>query len=108
MLLSGTHLLSLGFPLILLSAAFVPNDGTLSTQDPTTTSPPAHLSSERSPSMSYSQEVALWPEGSQVLVDGMKALAHEDWALTHPSYLLYSPRVNTSKAAILVFLGGRI
>lgn len=106
MLLSGTHLLSLGFPLILLSAAFAPNDGTLSTQDPTTTSPPAHISSERSPSMSYSQEVALWPEGSQVLVDGMKALAHEDWALTHPSYLLYSPRVNTSKAAILVFPGG--
>lgn len=54
----------------------------------------------------YSQEVPLWPEGSQVLLDGTRALAHEKWALTRPTYLVYSPKLNSSRSAILVFPGG--
>ena len=52
------------------------------------------------------QEIPLWPEGSRVLQQGIEALAGEKWAITHPSFLLYSPRVNSTRAAILVFPGG--
>jgi len=58
------------------------------------------------PTVGYSQEVPLWPEGSKVLLDGMRALAHEKWAWTRPTYLLYPPKVNSSRTAILVFPGG--
>ena len=52
------------------------------------------------------REVPLWPEGSRVLQEGIKALAGETWAITHPSFLLYAPRVNSTRSAILVFPGG--
>jgi len=58
------------------------------------------------PEPSYAEEVPLWPADSRVLQDGIKALAHEKWALTHPSYLVYPPKVNSARAAILVFAGG--
>lgn len=51
-------------------------------------------------------EVPLWPEGSKVLQDGVRELAKEKNALTHPSFLLYSPRASRSRAAVLVFPGG--
>ncbi len=54
----------------------------------------------------YSQEVPLWPEDSKVLQDGIKELADEKWPITHPSFLLYSPRVNSARSAVLVFAGG--
>ena len=54
----------------------------------------------------YSQEVPLWPEGSQVLLDGIKKLSNEKWPTTHPSFLLYSPRINSTRSAVLVFPGG--
>ena len=52
------------------------------------------------------REVPIWPEGSDVLQQGVKALAHERYALTHPSLLIYSPAASTSRAAALVFPGG--
>jgi acetyl esterase/lipase len=58
------------------------------------------------PSASYAQEVPLWPAESKVLMDGIEALAKEDWALTHPSFLLYPSRQNPPGAAVLVFPGG--
>src|SRR5687768_17412796 len=63
-------------------------------------------SADTSPAVSYSKEVSLWPENSRVLQDGIKALAHEEWALTHPSFLVYPPQVNSARPAILVFPGG--
>lgn len=59
-----------------------------------------------SPTVSYSQEVPLWPEDSRVIQDGIKALAHEKWSISRPSFLLYSPKVNSARSAILVFPGG--
>lgn len=55
---------------------------------------------------SYAMEVPLWPAESKVLTDGIEALAKEDWALTHPSFLLYPSRQNPPGAAVLVFPGG--
>lgn len=52
------------------------------------------------------REVSLWPEDSKVLKDGMKALAEERSALTHPSFLLYAPTKRSSRSAVLVFPGG--
>lgn len=63
-------------------------------------SPGTSLAAGRQP------EVPLWPAGSQVLQDGIRALADEKGALTHPSFLLYSPKVNSTRSAILVFPGG--
>ncbi|WP_312238016.1 alpha/beta hydrolase [Stenotrophomonas sp.] len=54
----------------------------------------------------YSEEVPLWPEDSQVLKDGIRALAREEWALTRPTVLVYRPRRNPVHAAVLVFPGG--
>lgn len=59
-----------------------------------------------SPTISYSREVPLWPEHSKVLLGGINALAGEKWPLTHPSFLVYSPKVNSKRSAILVFPGG--
>lgn len=58
------------------------------------------------PSASYATEVPLWPAESKVLMDGIEALAKEDGALTHPSFLLYPSRQNPPGAAVLVFPGG--
>ena len=55
---------------------------------------------------SQSREVPLWPEGSRVLQAGIDALKGEQWAITHPSFLLYPPKVNSTRSAILVFPGG--
>jgi acetyl esterase/lipase len=54
----------------------------------------------------HSREVPLWPEDSKVLQDGMKALAKETGALTHPTFLLYAPKHSSSRSAVLVFPGG--
>ena len=54
----------------------------------------------------HSLEVPLWPEHSRVLQEGIRELADEKWAITHPSFLLYAPKVNTTRAAVLVFAGG--
>jgi len=55
---------------------------------------------------SHPREVPLWPEGSRVLQQGIDALSGERWAVTHPSFLLYPPKVNSTRSAILVFPGG--
>ena len=51
-------------------------------------------------------EVPLWPEDSQVLQDGIRELAAYEWASTHPFFLLYAPKVNSTRTAVLVFPGG--
>lgn len=56
--------------------------------------------------MGHSREVPLWPESSRVLHEGISALTGKEWAVTHPTFLLYSPRVNSTRSAILVFPGG--
>ncbi|MCD9029088.1 hypothetical protein LDO26_12840 [Luteimonas sp. BDR2-5] len=58
------------------------------------------------PSMAYWREIPLWPEDSPVLQAGIEALAHESWALTHPSILVYRPAERSTHAAVLVFPGG--
>ena len=52
------------------------------------------------------QEIALWPEGSSVLQEGIRELTGKQNAVTHPSMLLYPPRARSSRAAVLVFPGG--
>ncbi len=56
--------------------------------------------------VAHSREVPLWPEDSQVLKDGIRELAGEEWALTRPTFLVYQPQKTTTRAAILVFPGG--
>lgn len=63
--------------------------------------------------VSYSQEVSIWPEGSKVLVDGIKKIAEDkdsahNPALTidHPTFLLYSPKTHSTRSAVIVFPGG--
>jgi acetyl esterase/lipase len=51
-------------------------------------------------------EVPLWPEDSQVLRDGMRELAAYEGASTRSSLLLYAPKVNSTRSAVLVFPGG--
>ncbi|MEJ2790541.1 MULTISPECIES: alpha/beta hydrolase [unclassified Pseudoxanthomonas] len=52
------------------------------------------------------QEVPLWPDESPVLQDGIRVLAKEEWAITHPTLLVYSPQLTTKSPAILIFPGG--
>lgn len=52
------------------------------------------------------REVPLWPEGSSILQQGIRALAGKKYAITHPSLLIYSPAESSSRAAALVFPGG--
>lgn len=66
----------------------------------------AVCASGTSPAAGYSREVPLWPEGSRVLRNGIAALASEKNAVTHPSFLLYSPKGRSTRSAILVFPGG--
>jgi acetyl esterase/lipase len=54
----------------------------------------------------HPREVPLWPEGSRVLQQGIDALAGKEWAVTHPSLLIYRPATRSSRSAILVFPGG--
>lgn len=62
---------------------------------------------------SYSREVSLWPEGSNVLEYGINKIANDSYAkknpelvITHPTFLFYPPRNRNSRAAIIVFPGG--
>ncbi len=62
---------------------------------------------------SYSKEVSLWPEGSNVLEYGTNKIANDSYAkknpelvITHPTFLFYPPRNRNSGAAIIVFPGG--
>ncbi len=52
------------------------------------------------------REVPVWPEGSAILQQGIKLLAEEKNANTHPSLLIYAPAAPSSRAAALVFPGG--
>ncbi|MBK9493771.1 MAG: alpha/beta hydrolase [Aquimonas sp.] len=52
------------------------------------------------------REVPLWPEESDVLQQGIRALAELPGAITRPSLLIYSPRTTNTGAAVLVFPGG--
>jgi len=68
---------------------------------------------EPSLTLSYSQEVSIWPEGSKVLADGIKKIAEDEevthkpeLVITHPTFLLYSPKNNSTRSAIIVFPGG--
>jgi len=58
------------------------------------------------PAFTHQQELALWPDESEVLLAGVRELAAEAWALTHPSLLLYPPRTTSTRTAVLVFPGG--
>lgn len=88
------------------SAVLASSSGRLLVESQAATSQLVGASADTSPAMSYSQEVPLWPEDSRVLQDGIKALAHEKWSLNHPTFLLYSPQVNSARSAVLVFPGG--
>lgn len=68
-----------------------PNDRTQTHQQPATTQP---------------DEVFLWPEDTSILQEGIKELTGKKWAITHPSFLRYAPKGNTTRAGILVFPGG--
>lgn len=59
-----------------------------------------------SPAPAHTREVALWPKGSTVLLDGIRELADEPNALTHPSFLLYPTPARGARPAVLVFPGG--
>lgn len=68
---------------------------------------------ESSLPLSYSEEVALWPESSNVLSAGIKEIANDKYptnrpelVITHPTFLLYPPKVHSTRAAIIVFPGG--
>lgn len=53
------------------------------------------------------RELAIWPEGSSILRQGVEALAGKEHAITHPSLLVYSPAAASSpRPAALVFPGG--
>lgn len=54
----------------------------------------------------YAREVALWPEGSAILQQGIDVLADQPNAVTHPSILVYPPTIASTRTAILVFPGG--
>ena len=66
----------------------------------------AQLASGMSFAAGHVPEVPLWPEGSQVLKDGIAALAGKQWAVTHPSLLVYRPKARSTRSAVLVFPGG--
>ncbi|UNK41251.1 alpha/beta hydrolase [Luteimonas sp. S4-F44] len=75
-------------------------------KQPTPETPSSDDAPTAQPSMAYWREISLWPEDSPVLQAGIQALAHEAWALTHPSMLVYRPALPSSRAAVLVFPGG--
>ena len=61
----------------------------------------------------FTEEIALWPKGSEVLAYGIKAIQADKEAvekpelvITHPSYLAYLPKSATPTPAVLVFPGG--
>lgn len=55
----------------------------------------------------------IWPEGSKVLVDGIKRISkdpdsaqHPELVVTRPTFFLYSPKAHSARSAIIVFPGG--
>lgn len=75
-------------------------------KSPTAISQPMSVAADSAPAVSFSQEVPLWPEDSQVIRDGVKALAHEEWSITNPSILIYPAQAKSARPAILIFPGG--
>lgn len=68
---------------------------------------------ESSLPLDYPLEVSLWPENSKVLEDGIEIITNDEHAknkpslvVTHPTFLLYSPKTHSARAAIIVFPGG--
>ena len=58
-------------------------------------------------------ETAIWPEDSKILLDGIKVITQDEDAIenpslviTRPAFILYTPKVNTTRAAVIVFPGG--
>ena len=100
-------LLNAAFLLSISSAVLASSSERPLVESPAGASQPVDASADTSsPTASYSQEVPLWPEDSPVIQSGIKALAHEEWSITHPSFLLYPPQVNSARSAVLVFPGG--
>lgn len=65
------------------------------------------------PPSGFSQEVSLWSRGSKVLEDGINIITNDEYAknnpeivISHPTFLLYTPKTHSSRAAIVVFPGG--
>ena len=58
------------------------------------------------PAQARAREVAIWPDGSSVLQDGIRTLADEANAFTHPAFLLYPTSARGPRPAALVFPGG--
>ena len=98
--------LNAAFLLVISSAVLASSSDRPSVEGRADTAQQAGASAGASPTVSYSQEVPLWPEDSRVIQDGIKALANEKWSISRPSFLLYSPKVNSARSAILVFPGG--
>ena len=61
---------------------------------------------EPAPKPTYAEEVPIWPSDAKVVQDGLRILAREQWAITHPSFLRYSPKAPSSGSAVIVFPGG--
>lgn len=58
------------------------------------------------PVPSLPRVVPLWPEGSKILQQGIDALSGKNYAVTHPSLLVYPPTAPSTRTAVLVFPGG--
>lgn len=59
------------------------------------------------------QELSVWPEGAKVLSEGIKKIAKDEEAaqnpslvITHPTYMIYTPKGHSAHAAVIVFPGG--
>ena len=68
---------------------------------------------ESSGAILYSQEVSLWPEGSKALEDGLEKIGSDEYAkdhpwlaITHPTFIRYSPTNYSARAAVIVLPGG--
>ena len=95
------------FLLVISSASFASSGERPLINSSVDTQPqPGGASAEPSLALTYSQEVPLWPEDSKVLQDGIRELAKEKWANTHPTFLLYSPQAHSARSAVIVFPGG--
>ncbi len=58
-------------------------------------------------------EISIWPEGSKVLTDGLKAITEDPESarnptlvITRPTFLLYRPKGHSARSAVIVFPGG--
>ena len=88
--------LSLAAVLVLTACGVSPGNGQ--------TLPPKPLAPPPAPQLP--REVALWPEGSEILRQGIVALSGKEHAVTHPSVLIYPPTARSARTAVLVFPGG--